>query len=154
MSRWTHEALLATASIGLWGVAWWLTADFPSQSASYVRFILAGLFLFSVAHLATAVLVPIRQRRRVGDKAPPEPSRPARANFRLVTAFVLSSCLYVVLIPWLGILTATALFGLPWLGRAFSWNWRPLVAVTALVALLYILLSVVLDVRMPDGLFI
>lgn len=175
MRPWVREALLAIGSIGLWGVAWWLTADFSPQSAAYVRFIVAGLFLFSTAHLATALWVPVRHRLRGASAAPvPEAvtealpdsgeheprETPTTAGRRtstegwLLAAFVLSSCAYVILIPWLGILTATALFGLPWLGRAFSWNWRPILATAGLVALLYVILSVGLDVRMPDGLLI
>lgn len=150
-----QEVVLASLLIGVWALVWWSTAQFPASAAGYVRFLLVGLISFSAAHLLTAAVRMLRARRRARGRprargvSPPERTRPW-----LVAAFLGSTCLYVLLIPWLGMLTATAAFGLPWLGRAVSWNWRALVGAALLITALYLLAAVVLGIRMPDGLLI
>lgn len=155
----SKEIALAASSLALWGAVWWSTTDLPPKAATYPRFILVGLIAFSVLHLGQAIrdsrghaargrkdteTSDRSDRKREGSsiRAP----SPARAML-----LALSALLYVFAIPSVGYILATAMFGLPWLGSAWGWNWKPLLGSAIVFSVLYVVLTMGLDVRIPGG---
>ena len=167
-----RQAVVGVVSLIIWIAVLLSMSDFPSRAATFPRFVLICLVVFSVLHILTQIGGAYRDRSR--DTAPEpelaatpatpgddEPVEVIQASGGLIKSrglrivvFTVAVVIYVLAMPQLGYLVSTWLFVISMVLLIVGLRIRAMIACCVAVAVLWSVATQLLELRLPAGLLI
>jgi hypothetical protein len=165
-----RQTVVGVVALIIWIVMLGSMSDFPSRAAAFPRFVLICLVVFSVLHVVTQIAGAYRDRSRDAEPEPAdthatpgddEPVEVIQASGGLVKSrglrvvvFTAAVVVYVLAIPQLGYLVSTWLFVIGSVLLIVGLRVRAIVTCCIAVAVLWLVATQLLELRLPAGLLI
>jgi hypothetical protein len=167
-----HQTIVGVVALIIWIAVLLSMSDFPSRAATFPRFVLISLVVFSVLHILTQIAGAYSDRPRgtqpepepadtpaaLGDDAPIEviETRGGLIESRGLRAvvFTVGVVIYVVVMPELGYLISTWLFVIGAALMVVGFRVKVIATCCIAVLVLWIVATQLLEVRLPAGLII